>query len=91
MLKHDKGLLPAIFNEMFIQNSQIHSYNTRQINKMHVPACKSRLSQQTIKFTGIRLWNFMYCKLQTDISVPAYKHKLKDYFITNGFPMIHVI
>ena len=59
MLKHTKGLLPSIFNEMLIQNTTIHRYNTIQANNIHVSAFKRRLSQQTIRFTGTKLWNFM--------------------------------
>ena len=40
MLKHTKGLLPSIFNEMFIQNTTIHRYNTIQANNIHVSILK---------------------------------------------------
>ena len=69
MLKHTKGLLPSIFNEMFIQNTTIHNYNTIQANNIHVSAFKRRLSQQTIRFTGTKLWNFMKSKLKMNISL----------------------
>ena len=88
MLKQKKGLLPSIFNNMFIQNNTIHSHNTRQDNNIHVSAFRSRLSQQTIRFTGTKLWNFVYTKLKTNISLSSYKHNLKEYIVTNGFPII---
>ena len=73
-----KELLPSIFNNIFIQNNTIRSHNTRQANNIHVSAFKSRLSQQTIRFTGTKLWNFMYSKLKTNISLSSYKHHLNN-------------
>ena len=88
MLKHKKRLLPSIFNDMFIQNNTIHSDNTRQANHIHVSAFESRLSQQTIRFTGTKLWNFMYSNLKTNISLSSYEHNLKEYIVANGFLII---
>ena len=88
MLKHKTGSLPSIFNNMFIQNNTVHSQNTRQANIIHVSAFKSRLSQQTIRFTGTKLWKFMYSKLKTNNSLSSYKHSLKEYIVANGFPII---
>ena len=73
---------------MFIQNSTINSHITRQANNIHVSAFKSRLSQQTMRFTGTKIWNFMYSKLKTNISLSSYKHSLKEYIIDNVFPII---
>ena len=88
MLKHQKGLLPSIFNDMYIQNNTIHTHNTRQANNIHVSAFESRLSQQTIRFTGTKFWNFMYCKLKTNISLWSYKHSVNEYFVANCFLII---
>ena len=89
MLKHKKGLLPPIFNDMFIQNNTIHSHNTRQANNIYVSDFKNRSSQQTIKFTRTKLWNFMYYKLKTNINLSS--HRLKEYIVANGFPIINYI
>ena len=88
MLKHKKGLLPPIINDMFIQNNTIHSHNTRQANNIYVSDFKNGSSQQTIKFTRTKLWNFMYYKLKTNINLSSYKHRLKEYIVANGFPII---
>ena len=86
MLKHKKKeLLPSIFNDMFIQSNTIHSHNIRQANNIHVSAFRSRLSQQTIRFTGTK---FLYSKLKTNISLSSYKHNLKEYIVANGVPII---
>ena len=74
MLKHKKNVLPTIFNDTFIHNSTLNSRNTRKANNVYVSACKSRLSQQTIRCTGTKLWNFMYSNLKTNVSVSSYKH-----------------
>ena len=88
MLKHKKGLMPSIFYDIVIQNNTIHSHNTRQASNIHVSVFKSRSSQQTIRFTGTKLWNFMYSILKTNISLSSYKHTLKEYIVANGFPII---
>ena len=88
MLKHKKSLLPPIVNDMFIQNNTMYIHNTRQANNIHVSAFKSRLSQQTIRFTGTKLWNFMYSKLKMIISLSQKNHNNKKHIVANGFPII---
>ena len=58
MIKHIKRILPSIFDDMFIQNITIHSHSTRQANNIHVSDFNSRLSQQTIRFTGTEVMEF---------------------------------
>ena len=37
MYKYARGMLPSVFNDMFIRNYEIHSYNTRQTTKITAP------------------------------------------------------
>ena len=53
-----------------MQNITIHSHNARQATNVNLLACIiSRLSQQTLRFTGTKLWNLMYFKFKTRILV----------------------
>ena len=38
MYKYARGMLPSVFNDMFIRNYEIYSYNTRQSTEIHVPS-----------------------------------------------------
>ena len=43
MFKYMKGQLPSIFDGMFILNKNVHSYNTRQSNLLHIPFGKLQI------------------------------------------------
>ena len=40
------ALLPSIFDDYFVYNSSVHSYDTRMCNALHVPMVKSNLGKK---------------------------------------------
>ena len=49
--------LPHIFNKMFIQNRDIHSYTTRQADLYHVPVAKKDTLLRYFRFRAIQIFN----------------------------------
>ena len=41
-----------MFNDLFTVNSDVHGYNTRQANKLHVPRAKSLAYSKSLKIRG---------------------------------------
>ena len=69
MFKCVNKLLPTIFDDLFISNKDIHQYGRRQKNKLHVPKAKLSISQKSIRYIGVSIWNFIADKIpyQTEI------------------------
>lgn len=83
MFKFFKGLLPNIFNDMFIRNTDTHNYSTRQSNHLHVPFSKLTTMYRTMKHQGAIIWNLMSSKITYDCKMYTYKQNLKSYLVSN--------
>ena len=66
MFKYSQDLLPSIFDDVFIKNSQIHSYNTRQL--FHVPLITRCKRQSTVSYQGPIIGNYFFCLVSMVIS-----------------------
>ena len=51
MYKHDRGMLPNIFNDMFMKHKPSHNYN----HEAH--------KQNTFTYVGPKLWNTVIMKI----------------------------
>ena len=54
MYKYHNGWLSHIFN-MFERNSDIHHYNTRQSNLLHVPKCRTNLGKMAFRYQAVTI------------------------------------
>ena len=77
MFRFYNNLLPDIFNDMFIFNTAIHNYNTRQNRDLHVPHVRSNI---TVGYWGVIQWNQTIKHIDIVGSLTSFKRKLK-YFI----------
>ena len=48
MYLYKNGLLPGSFSDMFLLNCDVHSYNTRSKNAIHLPYCRANVRAQNI-------------------------------------------
>ena len=55
--KHQNDMLPGIFNDYYNLNSVISIRLTRQSNDLHIPLCRTKGGQRSIKYIGAKLWN----------------------------------
>ena len=75
MYKFYTGKLPRTFNTFFKMSERV--FNTRQINLMHVPICKSQTAYRSIRFSGVKLWNNYSPKLSLPCSLNEFKSSIK--------------
>lgn len=78
---HLPNLFPRSFNQFFTLNSQIHSYNTRQIDKLHPPFCRTTHSQFSITHRGSLLWNNHLHIAKISSSLSNFKCRLRASLI----------
>ena len=83
MFKISNNLLPAVISEMFSKNADVHHYNTRQRENLHVPLCKSQAMSRTIKYQGVVLWNLFKSKLKcNNCKLSVFKGSLKLFLLS---------
>lgn len=85
LFKYVNNDLPDCFSNMFVRNSEIHAYHTRQSNWFNVPRIRTDLSKHSFKYNAIRLYNASLCCCNYTFNYPRFKKQvksciLKDYF-----------
>ena len=89
MYKYVHRMLPPIF-DMFAYNHDIHTYNTRGSDLLHIPICATNRSQKTVKYTGAECWNSLSSGIETDCKIGTFKKRLRTYIMTNQINIINV-
>ena len=83
MFKFVQGLLPRSIKDLFVCNSGVHQYSTRQLYKFHNPKVNTSASLKSIRYSGIKLWNYVSDILDYKCSIVTYKQKLKYFLLFN--------
>ena len=83
MYSVETKLLPNHFIKLFIKNSQIHGYSTRQSTCYRPVYCRTNVKQFTIASQGPKLWNLLPDKIKTATSISSFKYKYKMYLINS--------
>ena len=78
MYKYLNNLLPEVFNNMFMLNSEMHQYNTRYSNRPRVQLLKYESSRQTVRHLGPQLWNSLSDDIKNSPSPASFKGKYKQ-------------
>ena len=80
MHKYSKNELPNIFTNMFIKNSAVHQYPTRQSNSLHLPLTRTLFANKLFTFTGPKFWNSLNDSMKVQ-SLFTFKYKLKKLLL----------
>ena len=82
MHKFNKSLLPAFSNiSDFYFLSENATLRTRSKSKLCPQYCRIKLTQQTLKFRGLMLWNKLPVALRDIKSLPMFIKCFKEYII----------
>ena len=84
MYKYTRNLLPAIFDDFYIYNNSVHSYNTRQCTRLHVPVARTDMRNRTIRFKGVTILNYFSTVIEQNCSIYTYKRNLKRYILSSA-------
>ena len=87
MFKYNHNDLPNMFDNFFEKNSEIHSHNTRSQNLFRPPAVNSALSSRIVRYSGVRINNYLKKYLSLDCSLVSYKATLKSFIIDNDISL----
>ena len=81
MYFYKNGLLPDSFNDMFLLNCDIHSYNTRSKNSFRLPYCRTNVRKFSLRFQGPKIFNSLSSEIQNASSTALFNSKLKTFFL----------
>ena len=74
------NLAPSYLSDYFIRNCNVHSYNTRKRNDMHLPKPKLTLGKRTFRYSGALHFNNLPTTIKEATSLPIFKNLLRLYF-----------
>ena len=81
MYKYHHSMLPPVL-DMFVKNCQVHSYNTRQSDHLHVPQCWTELVKMSFKYQAVMVWNHIYQSVDVNIGIGTFKRHLKSHLLS---------
>ena len=83
MFKVYHKITPVVFSNLFIRNTDIHDYETRQADQFHVPHARTNYMLNAISVKGVKVWNEVSTKVNFDCSYLSFKFALKKYIFNN--------
>ena len=83
MFKFNLGLSPVALNNLFVRNSNIHNYNTRNKNKLRSAIGRHKFIYKNFRYISVHIWNNITDKIDTDTSLLAFKKQLKVLLFTD--------
>jgi len=66
---YHSDLVPSIYLNYFVLNNEIHNYNTRLSQGLHICGPRTSFGQKCIQFKGSSLWNRLPSSLKISSSV----------------------
>ena len=72
-------LLPNVISSMFITNEQIHNYDTRSTNLLHLWKVTSSSSKKTVRYNLPQVWNSLPNNFRSYKTLSLFKQNLKVY------------
>ena len=81
MYKYHHSMLPPVL-DMFVKNCQIHSYNTRQSDLLHVPQCRPELGKMSFKYQAVMVLNHSHQSVDINIGIGTFERHLKSHLLS---------
>ena len=77
MFLYSKNALPNCFNDYFVSNKTINTYNTRNSEKIYVPRTRYNFSRTVIRYKGPIIWNHLPEDLKHSPTLSSLKRNFK--------------
>ena len=81
MFKYIKDLLPPVFRNFFIYNTNVHSYPTRICNNIHLNNPKTALAHKSLRHHGPDVWNTLPDFIKQTTFLNSFKRKMKELLV----------
>ena len=81
MFHYHNNLLPPLFLNLFMTNSQVHKYDARTAGNYCVHPCCRNVKKFTILYQGPRVWNCLPASTTNLSSFPMFKSKVLEFLL----------
>ena len=81
-LKHKS--VPQCFYDLFKLNNEVHSVSTRNSNSFFLPFYSKTLTQQSIQFSGVKVWNSLPKAITNIETLSLFSSKLKSHLMDHS-------
>ena len=81
MFRYHNNLLPPLFCNMFMTNSQVNRYDTRTAGNYQVHSCRMNIKKFTILYQAPRIWNCLPASVTNLSSFSVFKNKVLEFLL----------
>ena len=85
MYKYEYCIIPVALQYLFIKNSSVHEYNTRNRNKLRPAIAKHVYRDKDFRFISVHVWNYISENISIYVSFPSFKKTLKLFILSEDF------
>ena len=83
MYRSNKNMLPSSFDQYFKEIEHTHQTRFKDKNRYVLPLSRTDIGKQSVKFTGVKVWNDIPPEIKDSSSLDTFAHNLKVYLLTN--------
>ena len=76
MIRYHNNLLPPLFLNLFMTNSQVRRYDTRTAGNYRVYSCGTDIKKITNLYQGPRVWKCLPASINNLSSFSTFKYKV---------------
>ena len=81
MFCYHNNLLPPIFLNLFMTNSQVYRYDTRTAGNYRMHSCRTNIKKFTILYQGPRIWNCLPASITNLSCFLTFKNKVLKFLL----------
>ena len=81
MFRYHNNLLPPLYLNLFMTNSQVHTYDTRTARNYRMHSCRTNIKKFTILYQGPRVWNCLPASITNLPSFSTFKNKVLEFLL----------
>ena len=79
------GQAPDYLNSYFHERSSLHDRNTRNKQKLNIPAYRSAAGQRTFEYRAVSLWNSLPSNITEHDNCKDFKRNFYNYLLERFF------
>ena len=81
MFRYHNNLLPPLYLNLLMTNSQVHTYDTRTAGNYRMHSCRTNIKKFTILYQGPRVWNCLPASITNLPSFSTFKNKVLEFLL----------
>ena len=82
MYKYSHHMMPTSLDNLFIKNKEVQHYNTRGANSLRNPKVRTRLAENFITNSGVKVWNNISQIIDPLQKIGTFKRSLITHLIS---------